>query len=110
MNSGIRVVSDNKMELYQLFGESDILVSGLSSTTIFEGIYFGLKTYVLDYCLIDVIRNLEKKDLLSVFYSAEDLCEMIKLNQKTTQFTGCDLWAKDALNNVMRELKKIMEK
>ena len=109
VNSRIKVISDNKTDLYQLFCQSDILISGFNSTTIFAGMYYGLRTYVADYRLIDEIRNLESKNYLRVFKTIEELCDMIKMQRNMPQ-EETSLWKKDALNNVMRELKEIMEK
>ena len=103
------MISDNKTDLYQLFCQSDILISGFNSTTIFEGMYYGLQTYVADYRLIDEIRNLENKNFLRVFKTTEQLCDMIK-TQRNVKQEETGLWKKDAFNNVMRELKEIMEK
>lgn len=107
--SEVKVISNNKTDLYQLFCESDILVSGFNSTTIFEGMYYGLQVYVADYRLIDEIRNLEKKNLLKVFKTTEELYNMIRM-QKTTKQEESTLWKKDALNNMLYELKRMMEK
>ena len=109
VNSQIKVISDNKTDLYQLFCESDILISGFNSTTIFEGMYYGLQAYVSDYRLIDEIRNLEKKNIVKVFKSTEELYNMIIMNQ-TASREETILWEKNAFNNVMYELKQIMEK
>lgn len=109
VNSQIKVISNNKTDLYQLFCEDDILISGFNSTTIFEGMYYGLQAYVSDYRLIDEIRNLEKKNLVKVFKTTEELYNMI-VTQKTESREDTILWKKDAFNNVMRELKEIMEK
>ena len=65
--------------------------------------------YVADYRLIDEIRNLEKKNLLKVFKTTEELYNMIRM-QETTKQEESTLWKKDALNNMLYELKRMMEK
>lgn len=46
ISSSIKVIDNNKKHLYELFIMSDIQI-GVSSTAIYEGLEFGLKTFIL---------------------------------------------------------------
>jgi YrbI family 3-deoxy-D-manno-octulosonate 8-phosphate phosphatase len=46
-DSGVEVVGDDEKPLYQLFGESRVQV-GTNSTALYEGLGFGLQTYLLE--------------------------------------------------------------
>jgi len=47
INANIKILDDSKTSLYNLFSESEIQV-GVASTAVYEGLAFGLKTYILD--------------------------------------------------------------
>ncbi len=108
--SGIKVISNNRVDLYQLFAESDIQVSGYNSTTIIEGLYFDLSTYVLDYCMSDEFRKLEKTKHLKTFKTPEELLDMIIKQEKEQKQKEMPLWEKDALENILYHLNGIMKK
>ena len=60
-----QVIDNNKTNLYQLFAEASYLV-GVYSTAIFEGMSFGLKTFIVDlpgneYMNMIIELNLAKK-------------------------------------------------
>lgn len=55
--SGIWVIDYNEIPLYRLFAESKIQV-GVHSTAIFEGLNFGLRTYLLDLPGVEYMEGL----------------------------------------------------
>jgi hypothetical protein len=47
VDANLTILDDPKTNLYNLFSESEIQV-GVASTAVYEGLAFGLKTYILD--------------------------------------------------------------
>ncbi|MHA1928532.1 MAG: hypothetical protein ACTSV2_08135 [Candidatus Thorarchaeota archaeon] len=47
VNTNLTILDDPKTDLYNLFNESEIQI-GVASTAVYEGLAFGLKTYILD--------------------------------------------------------------
>ena len=108
--SGLEVIDDGKTNLYYLFSVSDIQVSGFNSTTIFEGLYFNLPTYVLNYCVLKEIAELCENGTASYFDTAEELADLIRKDAKNKMHkTDICLWETDSLNKVLTELRGIME-
>ena len=110
VESGLDVIDNEKINLYYLFSISDVQVSGYNSTTIFEGLYFNLPTYILNYCVWEEIAELCENGIANYFDTAAELANLIKRDTKSKKHKmGISLWEKDSLNKVLTELKEIME-
>lgn len=105
---GIEVIDNNQVNLYQLFSISDIQVSGFNSTTIFEGLFFSLQTYILRYNVLKEIADLCDSGVAAYFDNAESLAEQIKRDKNQQKNVGAVLWKKNSLQNTIREIKEIM--
>lgn len=108
IKSGIEVIDNNKINLYELFAKSDIQVSGFNSTTIFEGLYFSLQTYILDYCVAKEISELCITNMAYLFENAEELTHLILKNEKRNIIGQSMFWEKNALQNVIEHINKII--
>lgn len=109
-NTNIEVVDNNKINLYELYSISSIQVSGYNSTTVFEGLYFSLKTYILDYCVAKEIDELCTEGIAHYFKTAEELAGKIVSIEESNENVKEVLWKKDSIQNVLVELKNIMDK
>lgn len=70
----IRVIDSSDSDLYQLFDEADVQVAGTPTTSICEGLAFGLVTLVYDFYDLTKIsfclrKDLHKKLVTPVIYS-----------------------------------------
>lgn len=95
--------------LHQLFAKSEIQV-GYSSTAIFEGIRFGLKTYIVEGSntghidrLLETDSIIGVKDPNQVHQHLSNLNEIHSSSTPTEQF-----FYKNPMSNIDRELKQIM--
>lgn len=68
---GVDVVSE-QVPLYRLFAESRIQV-GVNSTALFEGLAFGLRTYLAELQDLGHMRTLQESGLAYMVRDAEDL-------------------------------------
>lgn len=110
MNSSVEVIDNNCTNLYELYSLSDIQISGYNSTTVFEGLYFELETYILDYCVSKEIADLCERGIAAYFRTAEELAEKIQNTKKDDMESGIAFWEKNGLHNILRELEIIAKK
>lgn len=75
--SKIQVVAKQDADLYELFAESLIQV-GVYSTALFEGLAFGLQTYVIDAPGIEHARPLLETGMVQKASNVEELMQHIK--------------------------------
>lgn len=108
--SKIEVIDNNKTNLYELYAISDIQVSGFNSTTVFEGLYFPLQTYILDYCVSKEIASLCLNGIAEYFSTAQELAELIMKNCDKQVKGNSNFWKKDSLQNMLEKLKDIVAK
>lgn len=104
----IEVIDNNRINLYELYSISDIQVSGYTSTTVFEGLYFDLQTYILDYRVSKEIAGLCQGGIAHYFKTAQDLARQIEARQNEELRSNLELWKKEGLKNTLRELNEIM--
>ncbi len=111
LDTPVEVIDHNRRNLYELYAISDIQVSGFNSTTVFEGLYFSLETYILDYCASREIDDLCKSGAADYFRTAGELAEKIVRKEKhSNQKLGNMLWKENSLENAVREINRIMGK
>lgn len=110
INADVEVIDNNRQNLYEFYAKSDIQISGFNSTTIFEGLYFGLTTFLLSYGMAKEFRELCDSSIAYEIGDVEDLYRKIKENENfdRTNSVGLSLWEKDGLNNMIKEIDKIL--
>lgn len=110
LKSTVEVIDNNKTNLYELYSISEILVSGFNSTTVFEGLYFPVQVYILNYCVSKEIGTLCANGIAEYFDTAQDLAELILKNSKTKVTRQNNLWEKDSLQNILKKISDIIDK
>ena len=93
--SSVVTFTDQQPDLYELFATSQAQV-GVSSTTLFEGLRFNLKTYVVDEYTCTYMDDLLSKDYAKMVSSAEEIYNDYISNEKmelnmTPYFSEIDL-------------------
>lgn len=105
--SGIEVIDNYETELYYLFAISAYQIGGLSSTAIFEGLYFGLRTYIYREKAVSFLLSLCEQGYADAFDSAQDLyrmiCESSSVSERAAVF-----WKENALQNMKREIEAVI--
>ncbi len=107
--SGIEVIDNNKVDLYELFAASTYQIGGYSSTATFEGLEFDLKTYIMREGAYPAVRALCEKGLAKFFDSAQDLHRLL-LEDQAKEAPEINFWNADALENMKREIDVIMKR
>ncbi len=108
-NSSIDVIDDNNRNLYDVFSEADIQVSGYNSTTVFEGLSFGLPTFIFDYSACGEFKELRDNNVVQFFHNELELLTLINSSVKPeTKSSSTKLWENDSLNKMKKELDLII--
>lgn len=108
-DSDIEVIDNNRVDLYELFAASTYQVGGYSSTAVFEGLQFDLKTYIMREGAYPEVRLLCENGLAQFFDSAQDLYEKI-LEETETTGAKISFWKENALENIKREVDAIINR
>lgn len=102
----IEVIDTPKINLYKLFSISNIQVSGFNSTTIFEGLYFSLPTFLLKECITADTEELCSSGLAKYFSTSDELIDYISSN---ITFTQHSIWKSNSLINMTTEINNIIK-
>lgn len=106
----IEVIENRDIDLYQLFAESDIQV-GVYSTAIYEGIGFGLDTFICDLPYADDMKRLCQEGYAMLVKTPEELLEYVaKPRGSTHDMNEQTFWTKDALSNINKQIARILGK
>ncbi len=103
----IEVIDRSEPDLYQLFVESDVQV-GVYSTALFEGIGFGLLTYI---CNVDTYTS-QMQPLIEQGYAKRvDTPADLKLAVQNEQTEGIqkEFWLTDSLNVIEAQINRIIK-
>lgn len=76
VNSSIEVIDGDSPPMYQLLSESEVHI-GVYSTVVYEGLCFGLDTYLLEAPGVSRMRALIDSGYVTTVSSAKDLADQI---------------------------------
>lgn len=79
----VEVVDGNGKPLYEVLAQSDIQV-GVHSTSVFEGLGFGLKTYIYKTLYSETMKNLCKAGYAEYVESPQELYDRIRTPAKNS--------------------------
>ena len=80
--SNIEIVGLKGKNLYQLFAESEIQV-GVYSTALFEGLSFGVRTFILDEKGIEYMQYLIENENATIVSNVQDFLKKLPERQDT---------------------------
>ncbi|MHA2150169.1 MAG: hypothetical protein ACXACG_09715 [Candidatus Thorarchaeota archaeon] len=104
--SNVRVIDQPEAVLHELFAESTLLV-GVYSTAIYEGLAFGLQTFLVDAPGIELMTPLLESEHAKKVSSPEGLMEYI-VGSKGAKALDVDFFFKsDAVANIISFLKNL---
>ena len=107
VGSGIEVIEDDKKSLYCLLSESKIQI-GVYSTAIYEGLGFGLKTFLINLPGIEYMHELIEYGAVTVVTNVSKLVE--QLDKPTQNKVLSEFFLKNnSLENIKDCLRKIFD-
>lgn len=108
VQNNIEVAGSLSHNIYEYFAKSDIQV-GVYSTAIFEGLGFGLTTYIYHIALADPMSQLCEQGYAAFVNNAQELYEKIDSNApKQSQHT--EFWKMNAFENICQELDLLLDR
>ena len=102
----VKIVRDLNRSIYYYFGQADMQVA-VDSTGIFEGIAFGLTTYIYDVGLSGVTEGVTAKGYAQKVCSADELLSRMEKDMASPPAKAShELFAPDAKKNILSELNR----
>lgn len=110
----IHIVDNNNISIYEYFVICDAQV-GVYSTALFEGLAFGLKTFIVDAYGVEYMQDLLDDKLAELIKSPKELLNFIDkekkdLINKEVKFKDRNIWEPHSINNILVNLNKIINK
>lgn len=102
----IEIIDSSQPSLYQLFAESTIQV-GVSSTAVYEGLAFGLETYIYDCQSSDVLSPLIANEVARLVTSSDEIAAII--GRDSASFNKDYYFASNALEQVTSTLNRLAD-
>lgn len=103
------VVDDSKPSLYKIFSESKIQI-GVYSTAIYEGLAFGLATYLLDVPGVEYFESLVETGVALKVSSVEEFVKHIKNNSTFSQFDKEKFFRRGAKERIVHWLQRYVSR
>ena len=108
VNSGIEVVDSLRHNIYEYFAVSNVQV-GVSSTAIFEGLGFGLDTFIFNTVSAECMKQLCQDGFAAEVNSAKELADKLEKNIKSKKNKDKLFWKENAFNNLCVEINKCID-
>jgi len=108
VDADISVVDSDSPSLYELFDTATVQV-GVYSTTLYEGLAFGLQTFLLDMDRLEFVRDIVEAGWAGVVDSADELVEQLTTPTRTA-VDRTQLFEPEPWDSFERELKEIVDR
>lgn len=103
-DTDIKVETGEDRDIYECFAESDIQV-GVYSTAIYEGLGFGLRTFIYNIGYADTMYELVDEGYAQI---VSDSCELIKLLEEKNVKKNNLFWQDNALYTMTKVLQELL--
>lgn len=103
----VDVIHDSKISIYQLFAESEVQI-GVYSTAIFEGLVFGLQTYIPEMHGFEYTEQLVEEGVAVRVANVEELVNHLKSEESFAKFDTERFFRSDAKERIIDTLKEII--
>jgi len=103
--SAVTVIDTDEPPLYELFAESTVQV-GVGSTALYEGIEFGLQTFVVDLSSVEYVRPLVERGYATLVTAPDEIASGI--DETAPQVDSAPLFAEDAVENIHRAFADVL--
>jgi len=109
-SSDIKVIDNNSHDLYYYLSHADYQV-GMCSTAIYEGVGFGLKTFIVNRKGHEIMEDLIKENYAYLIDNSEDIiCYLNKENTTSNLWNNYTeyFWESNSINKINTILKEII--
>lgn len=110
IDSGLQIIDNDRIPLYALLSTSEAQV-GVGSTAIYEGLFFGLRTYIVELLGWEYMEGLIDNGLAIKVKNAGELSSKIKDSEARGKPTADKnyFFKENALENQVNEILKILK-
>lgn len=110
IGADLEVVDHNQYDMHYYFTKSDIQI-GVYSTALFEGLGYGLKTYILKLYGYQFMEQLYNNKIAHLVTDENEILDSIyEKEQEAKDFNIDYLWEKNSLNKMLSEIDSIINK
>ncbi len=107
----IEVVHDNKRDIYHFLNLADYQI-GVNSTTLYEGLGFNLRTFIVKLPGWEAMEDLTKMKYAELVTSASEIADLVKNDEGLSSITKNKnvndyFWKKDSLKNILEAIIKL---
>lgn len=102
-NSGVEIVGKDGIPLYNCFSISDAQV-GVYSTALYEGLGFGIRTFIYDQEGVQFVRQLIEARIAELIGSAEEMLDKLQ-QSKEVNYDVEFFWKHNAMENMVKALQ-----
>lgn len=106
-HKNIKVIGD-ETTIYELFGRCTYQV-WVFSTAIYEGIWFGLRTILIDLPGISYMKKIIKDFSIPVVSSVDECLSLLWSQEQNAHYDSKKIFKEDAMQNIVSSIKKIIE-
>lgn len=108
LKDNIEVIDSLEHSIYDYFPKCSIQV-GVYSSAIYEGLGFGLMTYIYDVGRADMMVELCQQGYAVYIKSVEELYAHITADGTNSSNNGEEFWKMNSLENICVEIDKLLE-
>ena len=108
IKENIEVIDSLEHNIYEYFPQCKIQV-GAYSTAIYEGLGFGLTTYIYDVGHADTMIELCRQGYATYVRNVEELYAHITADAMHDNKTGKEFWKMNSLENICDEINKLLK-
>jgi len=101
IDADIEVIDTNETTLYQLFAESTVQV-GVFSTAIYEGLSFGLRTFLIDAPGVEYLDHLIETGVVRKVRIVDELVQAFNDIDQAAVFDSESFFKSDSIKNILR--------
>jgi len=98
--AGIEVLRDKEKPLYQMLAESEVQVA-VNSTATYEGLGFGLNTYLLDIPGVETMEYLVETGYARLVGSVGEMRDLLAKQEEKKAWSGEEFFRKNSLNRMV---------
>lgn len=107
IDADMEVIDERSDVLHKILAESEVQV-GVSSTAIFEGMAFGLRTYLIDGAGVEIFEPLIEQGKVCKVESPTEMLEHLKMQKETTDFEIDYIFKRGAINTIVEFIKDFL--
>jgi hypothetical protein len=107
--SGIEVVRDKEKPLYQMLAESEVQIA-VNSTAVYEGLGFGLRTYLLDIPGVEMMEHLLEAGYARLVGSVGEMRDLLAKQEERSTWKEEEFFRKNSLKRMVDFMQNIVSK